>query len=138
PEDVPALSAPEAVVEAGRGLDGEGAGFLGMEGAQADEPVVPGLLQLEVLGDELNDVGSLANRRDVLLPDATCHPSLPSAVLATATSPGEGTVARTFEARTGPSCRRCSRPRAWGDRRGSSGIRPEPLPGDQGSTRRGT
>ena len=83
-DGVAALAAPEAVVHALARRDAERRGLLGVERTQTDEPVVARLLEREVSRDELHDVGPLANRLDVFLPDparhrsgSPCRPGLP-------------------------------------------------------------
>src|SRR3712207_7594265 len=44
--------------------------LLGMEWTQADEPMRPGFLQCRVTGDNLDDVGGLAEALDVLFDDS--------------------------------------------------------------------
>ena len=73
PDRVPALAAAEAVVEALRGRDAERRRLLRVERTEPDEPVVARLLEREVAGDELDDVGALADGRDVLVPDPAGH-----------------------------------------------------------------
>ena len=55
-DGVARLLAAEAVIEALLGVDAEGGGLLGMEGAET-APAPPDLLQQGVLADERHDVG---------------------------------------------------------------------------------
>ncbi len=93
-DGVAAGAAPEAVVDALGRRDRERRRLLGVKGAQAAERVVPGLLERQVLRDDLDDVGALAHRLDVVLPDPSRHRTPPLG-RATTTSLGEGTAART-------------------------------------------
>src|SRR6266545_6244842 len=68
-EDVPPLAAAEAVVDLLRRAHGQRWRLLRVEWTQADHRVPSGLSQLKVLGDDLDDVGSLSNRIHVFLAD---------------------------------------------------------------------
>src|SRR6266545_4389624 len=78
PDGVAPGPAPEAVIDLLRRRHREGRGLLGVERAQADDRVVSGLLQGQVAGDQLHQVGPLPDRLDVFLPDPSSHHS-PSA-----------------------------------------------------------
>ena len=58
-EDVALLVAAEAVVVAVGGVDGEAAGLLLVEGAEAGVVLGAGFAQLEVVADDADDVGLL-------------------------------------------------------------------------------
>src|SRR5439155_19549649 len=72
-DGVPARAAPEAEVQAFRRRDGERRTLVRVERTDPHHGVVAGLLQRQVAGDELDDVGPLPDRLDVLLPDPPGH-----------------------------------------------------------------
>jgi hypothetical protein len=67
---VAALAAPEAIEDLLARRDAERPGLLLVERTQARERVVAGLLEREVLADELDDVGPFLDGFDVFLADA--------------------------------------------------------------------
>src|SRR4051812_38775691 len=136
PDRVAVLAAAEAVEHLlGRG-HAERGGLLGVERADAGERVVPGLLEGEVVPDQLDDVGPVADLLDVLLLDPPGHAG--SFGAATGASPGEGRAARTSGGRTGPSSRRCSRRCGWACPPGPDGTPRGSRPDGPGSTRTAT
>ena len=58
-EDVAGDAAAEAVIELARGVDGERRRLLAVEGAEAGVVLRAGLLQLDVVADDADDVGLL-------------------------------------------------------------------------------
>jgi hypothetical protein len=84
-DDVAALAAGEAVIEAARGGDVEGGGLLVVERAQALQRVAARAAELQVFADHLVDRRTLADRRDVLVADPASH--LPPPLLVVLRSP---------------------------------------------------
>src|SRR5439155_10544902 len=73
PDRVATGAASEAVVDLLRGRHAEARGLLLVERAEPRHGVVAGLLEREVLRDELDDVGPLPDLLDVFLPDLPRH-----------------------------------------------------------------
>ena len=73
PDRVAALAAAEAVEDLLGRRHAERRRLLRVERTQPDERVVPRLLQGEVAGDELDDVGPFPDRVDVVVPDPAGH-----------------------------------------------------------------
>src|SRR2546423_2691516 len=87
-DGVAAGSAAVAVVEALARRDTQGRPLVRVERADPHEGVVPGLFEREVAGDELDDVGPVPDRLDVLLPDPSGH--APPTSFRGCAGPGEG------------------------------------------------
>src|SRR5205085_4623800 len=77
PKDVASLPTGVAVVDLLRRTDRERRRLLRVERTQPDQRVPARLLELQISGDDLDEVGSLPNRLDVFGSNASGHPSSP-------------------------------------------------------------